>query len=239
MREGPGEPERVHDTPSLSSKRARCEAERAAPPGSRGRVKGCAARLRVSGVQTLRMVRTLILHDRQAAETAGLLAQVLGPAMTALLTPPPEDWTDALACVLVLAPDGRPEGGFARAARMRFPVDFPVRSAPSAAGVEEQLRAAGEVFGDRLVFAGTVPADLVALQTQRSLSGGGSFAETSKMPGPELPCTGHGGARRPEHVHPLHRARRRGAGDADRVTWWSTTGSTSSRRAARSSLTSS
>ncbi len=155
------------------------------------------------------MVRTLILHDRQAAETAGLLAQVLGPAMTALLTPPPEDWTDALACVLVLAPDGLPEGGLARLARM-VPRHLPVAVwLLPAAGVEEQLRAAGEVFGDRLVFAGTVPADPVALADAAVALRRRLFRGASEMPGPELRalvmeelaarstctlCTGHGDA---------------------------------------------
>ena len=53
------------------------------------------------------------------------------------------------------------------------------------------------------------------------------------------PGARHGRARGPDHLHPLHRARRRGAGHADRVPARSTTGSTSSPRAARSSPTSS
>lgn len=155
------------------------------------------------------MVRTLILHDRRAAGTAGLLAQVLGPAMTAPLEPPPEDWTDALACVLVLAPDGLPEGGFARLART-VPRHLPVAVwLLPAAGVEERLRAAGEVFGDRLVLAGTVPADPVALADAAVALRRRLYRGASEMPAAELRalvmeelaarstctlCTGHGDA---------------------------------------------
>lgn len=155
------------------------------------------------------MVRILILHDRESDRSAVLLAQVLGPAMTALLTPPPGDWTDALACVLVLAPAGLSGGGFARLAR-QVPAHLPVAVwlLPTD-GVEEQLRAAGESFGDRLVFAGTVPADPVALADAAVALRRRLFRGASEMPGAELRalvmeelaarstctlCTGHGDA---------------------------------------------
>ena len=63
------------------------------------------------------MVRTLVLHDRPAGEAAGLLARLLGPAMTAPLTAPPADWSDVLACVLVLAHAGLTAAGLDRLAR--------------------------------------------------------------------------------------------------------------------------
>ena len=153
------------------------------------------------------MVRTLILHDRESAGTAGLLAQVLGPAMIAPLAPLPEDWTDALACVLVLAPAGLAEDGLTRLAR-HIPSHLPIAIwLLSAEGVEERLQAAGEVFSDRLILAGTVPADTVALADAAVALRRRLFRGASEMPGAELRalvmeelaarstctlCTGHG-----------------------------------------------
>ncbi len=153
------------------------------------------------------MVRTLVLHDHRAGEAAGLLARLLGPAMTAPLTAPPADWSDVLACVLVLAHAGLTAAGLDRLARA-VPADLPVALwlLPSA-GAEERLRAAGEVFGDRLVLAGTVPEDPVALADAAVGLRRRLFREASEMPGPELRalvmdglaarttctlCTGHG-----------------------------------------------
>ncbi len=155
------------------------------------------------------MVRTLVLHDHQAAGAAGLLAQLLGPAMTAPLMSPSVDWKDALACVLVLAPAGLTEAGLDRLARA-IPLHLPVAVwLLPADGAEERLRAAGEVFGDRLVLAGTVPADPVALADAAVALRRRLFRETSEMPVAELRalvmdelaarstctlCTGHGDA---------------------------------------------
>ncbi len=109
------------------------------------------------------MVRTLVLHDREAAGTAGLLAQLLGPAMTAPLASPPGDWSDAIACVLVMAPAGLTSAGLDRLART-VPSYLPVALwLLPASGAEERFRAAGEAFGDRLVLAATVPAGPEAL----------------------------------------------------------------------------
>lgn len=153
------------------------------------------------------MVRTLVLHDHRAGEAAGLLARLLGPAMTAPLTAPPADWSDVLACVLVLAHAGLTAAGLDRLART-VPAQLPVALwlLPSA-GAEERLRAAGEVFGDRLVLAGTVPEDPVALADAAVALRRRLFREASEMPEPELRelvmdglgarttctlCTGHG-----------------------------------------------
>lgn len=155
------------------------------------------------------MVRTLVLHDHQAAGAAGLLARLLGPAMTTPLTSPPVDWKDALACVLVLAPAGLTEAGLDRLARA-VPAHLPVAVwLLPAAGAEERLRATGEVFGDRLVLAGTVPADPVALADAAVALRRRLYRQASEMPVAELRalvieelaarttctlCTGHGDA---------------------------------------------
>jgi len=153
------------------------------------------------------MVRTLVLHDQSAVEAAGFLARLLGPAMTAPLTAPPEDWSDVLACALVLAHAGLTAAGLDRLART-VPPHLPVALwlLPSA-GAEERLRAAGEVFGDRLVLAGTVPTDPLALADAAIALRRKLFREASEMPVPELRalvmdglaarttctlCTGHG-----------------------------------------------
>jgi hypothetical protein len=160
-----------------------------------------------SGVETFRMVRILVLHDHRADEAAGLLARLLGPAMTAPLTAPPADWSDVLACVLVLAHAGLTAAGLDRLART-VPAHLPVALwlLPST-GAEERLRAAGEAFGDRLVLAGTVPEDPIALADAAVALRRRLFREVSEMPGPELRalvmdglaarttctlCTGHG-----------------------------------------------
>jgi hypothetical protein len=160
-----------------------------------------------SGVETFRMVRILVLHDHRADEAAGLLARLLGPAMTAPLTAPPADWSDVLACVLVLAHAGLTAAGLERLART-VPAHLPVALwlLPST-GAEERLRAAGEAFGDRLVLAGTVPEDPIALADAAVALRRRLFREVSEMPGPELRalvmdglaarttctlCTGHG-----------------------------------------------
>jgi hypothetical protein len=153
------------------------------------------------------MVRILVLHDHQAEEAAALLARLLGPAMTVLLTAPSAEWSDVLACVLVLAHAGLTEAGLDRLART-VPAHLPVALwlLPSA-GAEERLRAAGETFGDRLVFAGTVPGDPAALADAAIALRRRLYREASEMPEPELRalvmeglsahstctlCTGHG-----------------------------------------------
>ena len=153
------------------------------------------------------MVRTLVLHDREAAGTAARLAQVLGPAMTAPLSSPPQDWSDALACLLVLAPAGLTRAGLDRLARMvpaYLPVALWLLPAP---GAEERLRAAGEAFGDRLVLAAIVPAGTAALVEAGLVLRRRLLRGASEMPERELRrlvfeglaarntctlCTGHG-----------------------------------------------
>lgn len=153
------------------------------------------------------MVRILILHDPRADGAAGLIARLLGPAMTALLSAPPEDWSDVIACAFVLADAELAAADFDTLART-VPAHLPVALwlLPSA-GSEERLRAAGEAFGDRLAFAGTVPEDPVALADAAVALRRRLYREASKMPGPELRalvmdgiaarttctlCTGHG-----------------------------------------------
>jgi hypothetical protein len=156
------------------------------------------------------MVRTLVLHDRQAAGTAGLLAQVLGPAMVVPITSPPGDyWSDVIACVLVLAHAGLTPAGFDRLART-VPSYLPVAVwLVPAAGAEERLRAAGEVFGDRLIAAGTVPPNPAMLAEAALALRRRILRSASDMPPAELRelvmdelaarstctlCTGHGDA---------------------------------------------
>lgn len=132
------------------------------------------------------MVRILVLHDRRAAGTAALLARLLGPAMTAPLTAPPADWSDAIACVLVLEDAGLTAAGLDRLARA-VPPRLPVALwlLPSA-GAGERLRAAGEVFGDRLVLAATVPGDPAALADAAVAFRRRLYRDASEMPEAEL-----------------------------------------------------
>lgn len=130
------------------------------------------------------MVRSLVLHDSEAGEAAALLARILGPAITALFADPPVEWSDVLACVLVLAdPADAGLDRLARAVPPRLPVALWLLPA---AGAEERLHAAGEVFGDRLVLAGTVPGDPVALADAALALRRRLYREASEMPGPEL-----------------------------------------------------
>ena len=132
------------------------------------------------------MVRTLVLHDREAAGTAAFLARVLGPAVTAPLSSPPEDWSDAIACVLVLAPAGLTPAGLDRIART-VPPYLPVALwLLPAAGAEERFRAAGEAFGDRLILAATVPAGPEALAEAGVALRRRLLRGASEMPAAEL-----------------------------------------------------
>ena len=153
------------------------------------------------------MVRTLVLYDPPAGEAAGLLARLLGPAMTAPFTAPPADWSDVLACVLVLTDAVLTEATLDRLSRT-VPAHLTVALwlLPSV-GAEKRLRTAGEVFGDRLVLARTVPADPVAFADAAVALRRRLYREASEMPVPELRalvmdglaarttcalCTGHG-----------------------------------------------
>ncbi|KAF5055515.1 hypothetical protein DSECCO2_376980 [anaerobic digester metagenome] len=105
------------------------------------------------------MVRTLVLHDREGADAAGLLALLLGPAMTVPLSSGSVDYSGAVACALVLAPAGLTPAGLERLARS-VPAHLPVALwLLPASGAEERFRAAAEAFGDRLALAATVPSD--------------------------------------------------------------------------------
>jgi len=129
-------------------------------PGHIGLVPGrIAACFIISGDIRSHMVRTLVLHDRDGEDAAGLLSRLLGPAMTVPLSSGPADFSDTLACVLILAPSGLTPAGLERLARSvpsHLPVALWLLPAPGAA---ERFRAAAEAFGDRLVLAVTVPSD--------------------------------------------------------------------------------
>ncbi len=153
------------------------------------------------------MVRTLVLHDREGADAAGLLALLLGPAMTVPLSSGTVDYGDAGGCVLVLAPAGLTPAGLERLARSvpaRLPVALWILPAP---GAEERFRAAAEAFKDRLVLAATVPADPESFAAAGVALRRRLLREASGMPAEEVRamvfeglaarntctlCTGHG-----------------------------------------------
>lgn len=153
------------------------------------------------------MVRTVVLYDRRAGQAAGLLARLLGPAMTVPLPALSADWSDVVACVLVLDPAGLTEAGLDRLARAMppgLPVGLWLLPSPNAG---ERLRAAGDLFGDRLVLAGTVPESPAALADAAVALRRRLYRGASDMDGPEVRalvmdglaarstctlCTGHG-----------------------------------------------